>query len=87
MKQVRQLPLSLRRHPFHLRMRSSRRLDVAGLYCREHGARNCGAKWPRGGGESQALLAAGARPAGQEAREEAAEATRELLKEKIDHDL
>ena len=46
-----------------------------------------GAKWPRGGGESQALLAAGARPAGQEAREEAAEATRELLKEKIDHDL
>jgi hypothetical protein len=45
-----------------------------------------GAKWPRGGGESQALLAAGARPAGQEAREEA-EATRELLKEKIDHDL
>jgi ankyrin repeat protein len=35
----------------------------------------------------KALLAAGARPAGQEAREEAAEATRELLKEKIDHDL
>lgn len=34
----------------------------------------------------KALLAAGARPAGQEAREEA-EATRELLKEKIDHDL